>query len=100
VIFCSTNIPSAENDNSGQNWTGTKVAGLDPLLEQVDTQAVAAKRIKLSKKADLLIGKSMTSLPLDPLPNILLYKNSIKGQVQDNAVMGPFARMNYWTLKG
>ena len=100
VIFCSTNIPSAENDNSGLNCTGTKVAGLDPLLEQVDTQAVAATRIKLSKQADLLIGKSMTSLPLDPLPNILLYKNSIKGQVQDNAVMGPFARMNYWTLKG
>ena len=50
--------------------------------------------------ADLLIGASMTSLPLDPLPNILLYKKTISGDVQDNAVMGPFTRINYWTFKG
>jgi peptide/nickel transport system substrate-binding protein len=100
VIFCSTNIPSEANDNSGQNWTATSVKGLDAILEQVDVEAVASKRVKLSKQADLLIGASVTSLPLDPLPNILLYKNKIKGKVQDNAVMGPFARMNYWTLKG
>ena len=99
VIFCSTNIPSAANDNSGQNWTATKVKGLDPILEQVDTAALDSQRIKLSKQADLLIGKSVTSLPLDPLPNILLSKKKIKG-ISDNAVMGPFARMNYWTVKG
>lgn len=100
VIFCSTNIPSEANENSGQNWTGTVVEGLDPILEQVDVEPDAAKRAELSRQADLLIGASVTSLPLDPLPNILLYKTSIKGKVQDNAVMGPFARMNYWTLKG
>lgn len=99
VIFCSTNIPSAENDNSGQNWTHTSVKGLDPILEEVDVTAVEAERIKLSKQADLLIGRSATSLPLDPLPNILLSKNKIRG-ITDNAVMGPFARMNYWTVKG
>jgi len=100
VIFCSANIPSEANENSGQNWTGTRVDGLDPLLEQVDVEPDAAKRAELSKQADLLIGASVTSLPLDPLPNILLYKTSIKGKVRDNAVMGPFTQMNYWTLKG
>ena len=100
TIFCSTNIPSAANDNSGQNWTGTNVKGLDTLLEQVDSVAVTAKRQKISKAADLLIGASATSLPLDPLPNILLYKNTVKGKVADNAVEGPFAQMNYWTYKG
>jgi peptide/nickel transport system substrate-binding protein len=100
VIFCSTNIPSAANENSGQNWTGTNVKGLDTLLEQVDTTAVVSKRQKISKAADLLIGASVTSLPLDPLPNILIYKNTIKGKIQDNAVSGPFSKMNYWTIKG
>ena len=100
VIFCSTNIPSEENENSGQNWTRTNVAGLDAILEQIDVEPVDSKRIELSKQADLLIGASVTSLPLDPLPNILLYKKTITGDVQDNAVMGPFTRINYWTFKG
>ena len=85
--------------SSGQNWTATRVKGLDPILEEVYIAALDSQRIKLSKQADLLIGKSVTSLPLDPLPNILLSKQKIKG-ISDNAVMGPFARMNYWTVKG
>jgi peptide/nickel transport system substrate-binding protein len=98
--FCSQYIPTPENDNTGNNVTRTNVAGLDSLLERVDTETDDATRITLSKQADLLIGKSVTSLPLDPLPNILMYRKTIGTPVADNAVMGPFARMNYWTLKG
>ena len=100
VLFCSTNIPSEANDNSGQNWTHTKVPRLDPLLEQIDIELNNDKRIALSKSADLLIGESVTSLPIDPLPNTLIFKNFIGGPVADNATMGPFWNMNLWMLKG
>jgi hypothetical protein len=41
----------------------------------------------------------MISLPLDPLPNILLWSNVV-GPVDDNGILGPFHNMNEWGLDG
>jgi peptide/nickel transport system substrate-binding protein len=98
-IFLSTNIPTEANAFSGQNWTRTNVDGLDKLLKQVDTELDEAKRIEVSKEADKLIAESATSLPLDPLPNILLWSNSVLGPVSDNPVEGPFWNLSAWGLK-
>ena len=99
-IFCSVNIPTEANGNSGNNWTRTNVSGLDDLLQALDVEIGNAKRIEISKQADLLIGLSATSIPLDPLPNTVIYRNSVRGPIADNATMGPFWNMNLWTLKG
>jgi len=99
-IFCSVNIPTAANGGSGTNWTRTNVPGLDELLTKIDIEIDPVLRIQYSKEADLLTGLSATSIPLDPLPNTLIYRNSIRGPVADNATMGVFWNMNLWTLKG
>ncbi len=99
-IFCSVNIPTEANGNSGNNWTRTNVSGLDALLEALDVEINSEKRIEFSKQADLLTGLSATSIPLDPLPNTVIFRNSVRGPIADNATMGPFWNMNLWTLKG
>ena len=41
----------------------------------------------------------VASLPLDPLPNILLGSKKVVGPVEDNPVMGPFSNMNEWGIQ-
>ena len=45
-----------------------------------------------------LQAENMISLPLDPLPNILLWSDDIVGNVADNPILGPFVDMNNWGL--
>ncbi|MFN8036498.1 MAG: ABC transporter substrate-binding protein [Acidimicrobiia bacterium] len=99
TIFCSANIPGPANDNSGQNWTHTDVRGLDTPLGVVDASLNNNLRIKSSKAADGLIAASVTTLPLDPLPNILFWSTKLSGSIGDNPVLGPFWNANTWTLK-
>jgi peptide/nickel transport system substrate-binding protein len=99
AIFTSTNIPGPENDNSGQNWTRTVIPEIDPLLAQVDAELDDAARVSASKEIDKLLAESATSLPLDPLPNILLWNDSVQG-LEDNAIMGPFFSLAKVTVAG
>jgi peptide/nickel transport system substrate-binding protein len=96
--FCSKNIPSAENDNSGTNWTRTNIPELDPLLEIVDTSLDEEERATANKEAERIIAENVASIPLDPLPNILLWSDQIVGPVADNPILGPFNNMNEWSL--
>jgi len=97
-IFCSENIPSAANDNSGQNWTRTNVSDLDPLLSTVDTNLDDSARADANKQADQITADQVVTLPVDPLPNILLWSKGIVGPVSDNAVLGPFWNIEDWGL--
>ena len=56
------------------------------LLATPDTQAILAENV--------------VSIPLDPLPNILLWSDNILGPVEDNPVLGPFHTMHLWGLAG
>jgi peptide/nickel transport system substrate-binding protein len=94
---CSKNIPTEANGNVGQNWTRTNVPAADPLLEQVDSELDDAKRVAASKAADKLLAENVVSLPLDPLPNILLWNEKVQN-VGDNPIEGPFASAYLWTL--
>ncbi len=89
-LFCSKNIPSEENQNSGQNWTRTNIPEIDPILEELDQTSDEDRQAELGKQADALLSENMASLPLDPLPNILLWNDSVVGDVGDNPVLGPF----------
>jgi peptide/nickel transport system substrate-binding protein len=93
-LFCSKNIPTAENEFSGQNWTRTDIADLDPILEDLDKTLDEGEQADLGKQADQIQSEQMVSLPLDPLPNILIWADNVKGDVSDNPVLGPFHNLN------
>lgn len=99
-LFCSKNIPSAENDFSGQNWTRTEIEGLDELLETVESDLDEEARQAAGAEAQDLLAENVASLPVDPLPNILLWSDTILGPVGDNAILGPFNNMQYWGVQG
>jgi peptide/nickel transport system substrate-binding protein len=96
-LFTSKNIPSDANKQSGQNWTRTNIAGLDEKLAASDAELDETKRIVISKEIDKLLAADATSIPLDPLPNIMLWSKKVTGP-SDNAVLGPFWNMNTWTV--
>lgn len=93
-IFCSYNIPTDANGNVGQNWTRTDLPGLDSLLEKVDASDDPAVVAENNKKADKILARFVTSLPLDPLPNIALWSKSIKG-INKNNPDNPFFAIFY-----
>jgi peptide/nickel transport system substrate-binding protein len=98
-LFCSKNIPTAENKFSGNNWTRTKVPELDTDYGKVETELDEAAAQAANKKGDDALAAAASVLPLDPLPNILLTSNKIVGPVADNPIQGPFWTMAGWGLK-
>jgi peptide/nickel transport system substrate-binding protein len=99
-IMCSANIPSKANDNSGQNWQRVNVPALDTLLTTVDTSIDQPTRIDASKKADQVMAQEQVSLPLDPLPDIVLWSKRITGPVGDDPLLSMFWNMHLWKLQG
>jgi peptide/nickel transport system substrate-binding protein len=97
-LFCSKNIPSEANNNAGQNWTRTNIPELDPFLEIVDTSVDDVERQEANQEAERILAEFVASIPLDPLPNILLWSDDITGPVADNPILGPFHNMNEWGL--
>lgn len=98
-LFCSEFIPTEANGGKGNNWTRTNNKEANIFLKQVDSELDVDKRIQASKSAEKELAKIATSLPLDPLPTVLITKNKIGGTIEDNPIMGPFYTMNTWTVK-
>ena len=65
----------------------------------VDSSLDDAARREAGKKADDLLAEANVALPLDPLPNILIWDNKIVGPVEDNAIEGPFWNIHEWGVK-
>lgn len=99
AIMCSSNIPSKANDNSGQNWTWTNIPEMDPDLALVDNSADRDARIAASRRADVVMGRDMVSLPIDPLPNISLWSDRLEGPTGDNPIFSMFYNLAEWSLK-
>ncbi len=95
-LFCSQNVPTQQNQFSGQNWTRTNIDGLDEPLTTVDQSLDADERQDAGAEADQLLAENVASLPLDPLPNILLWTDDVLGPVGDNPILGPFWNINEW----
>jgi peptide/nickel transport system substrate-binding protein len=98
-LFCAKNIPTAANGNSGNNWTRTDVKDLDPLLEDLDKTLDESQQQSDGQQADKIQSDNMISLPLDPLPNILIWADKVVGPVGDNPVLGPWWNANEWGVK-
>ena len=96
TLFCSTNIPTADNGFSGNNWTRSNVADLDTQLKIVDSSLDENARMAAGKAADKIVADNALTFPLDPLPNTLLWSSKVLGPVQDNGVLGPFFNLAEW----
>ena len=59
-----------------------------------------SERITASKQADQIMAQDQVSLPLDPLPNIVLWSNKITGPVGDNPLLSMFWNMYLWRVQG
>jgi peptide/nickel transport system substrate-binding protein len=94
--FCSKNIPGPANGNSGQDWTRTNIPELDTQLDLVDTSLDADTGMAAAKKGDQLMAENQVTLPLDPLPDILIWSKKIVGPVIDNSILGMFWNINEW----
>lgn len=98
--FSSVNIPSEANGFSGINFYRADIPGLDDLLAQVDTEVDEDARIQASHDADALIAENVPSLPLDAVPNVLLWSEKVGGPLQINPIEGPFWNLAEWGLAG
>jgi peptide/nickel transport system substrate-binding protein len=94
-LFCSKNIPVAPKF-TGQNWQRVKIPAVDPLLVAVDTALDQNDTATNEKQADKILAAANVALPLDPLPNILLWNTKVVGPLGDNPAMGPFWNLAQW----
>lgn len=97
-LFVSANIPSDANGFAGQNWTRTNIPDLDPLLVEVDTNADQDARSDAMADADQIMAENVVSIPLDPLPNILIISDQVEGEKVNHPIWGPWFNMNTWSL--
>jgi len=97
-LFHSENIPSEANQFSGLNWYRVNIPEVDPLLDTLQNSLDDDERREAGVAADAILAENVVSIPLDPLPNIMLWSDDIQGPVEDNALLGPFNKMHLWGL--
>lgn len=98
-VLCSKNIPSDANGMSGNNWYRVSIPELDEALEGLDAAMDEADMAKFGKEADKIQAENMVSLPLDPLPTMLVWNETVVGPVADNPIFGPFVDAHLWGVK-
>ena len=101
MLWCSKNIPTAANGNSGNNWT--RLAGIKAID---DNWQAAELELDDNKKADLVkagqqaIADNVPGVPLDPFPDIIVYNTAkIAGPVTHNFSYGPWVNSHLWSMK-
>ena len=99
TVLCTENIPGPANDNSGNNWSYASVPDADVQMRIVDTSLDDAKRREAAAEADRILAEANVALPLDPLPNTLIWDDKIIGPIQDNAIEGMFWNIDQWGIK-
>ncbi|MDQ1396262.1 MAG: peptide/nickel transport system substrate-binding protein [Acidimicrobiaceae bacterium] len=105
VTWCTKNIPSDANGNSGQNWTRLAAPAdiakrLDDAWGPADTELDVSKRLDLVKQGSKAVADGVPGIPLDPFPDIIAYDSSkIGGPVTHDFSYGPWVNANLWFLK-
>jgi peptide/nickel transport system substrate-binding protein len=98
-ILCTENIPGPENDNSGNNWSFASVPEADVQMRIVDTSLDDNARKEAAAKADDILADHNVALPLDPLPDILIWDKKVVGPIMDNPVEGMFWNIDQWGIQ-
>jgi peptide/nickel transport system substrate-binding protein len=97
TLLCKKNIPTEANELTGNNWMRVDLGAADAKALATETEVDEAKRAALGKEVMKAAADLMVSLPLDPLPNILMWSDKVVG-LSDNPVAGPFASLNKVTV--
>jgi len=98
-IACTKN-GSPLGQKGGNNYQRTSVPQLDTVLTKMDGELDDSALTSEGKQAQQIAADNMINLPIDPLPNILLWSNKVLGPIGDNGVLGPFFNMNQWGVTG
>jgi hypothetical protein len=96
--FCTENIPSASNGNSGQNWSWVSIPAADTPLHVVDTDLDPAARKTAAAKADDILANNAVALPLDPLPDMCIWNDKVVGPIWDCPMFCVSGRDGHWWL--
>jgi len=99
TTFCTENIPTASNGNSGQNWSWVAIPSADTPLHVVDTDLDPTARKTAAVKADDILANNAVALPLDPLPDICIWNDKVVGPISDNPIEGMFWNIDQWGIK-
>ena len=98
-ILCTENIPGPSNDNHGNNWSYASVPSADVQMRIVDTSLDDNARKEAAHKADDILADYNVALPLDPLPDILIWNKKVVGPISDNPIEGMFWNIDQWGVK-
>jgi peptide/nickel transport system substrate-binding protein len=98
-IACSQNSAPI-GQTGGNNYQRTSIPELDTVLTKMDGELNSSALMSEGKQAQQIAASNMINLPIDPLPNILLWSNKIQGPVADNGILGPVWNMNEWGVTG
>ena len=98
ATFKSSAIPSKANGYSGINFDRVNIPGLDPVLDQIDSDVDQTQRVEASKKADQMLADAVPAIPIDDVPNVLLWSTRLGGEISINPSEGPFWNLNEWGL--
>jgi len=98
-VLCTENIPGPSNGNSGNNWSFGGVPAADVQLRIVDKSLDDNARKAAAAKADDILADYNVALPLDPLPDILIWDKKVVGPVSDNPIEGMFWNIDQWGVK-
>ncbi|MFI9551151.1 ABC transporter substrate-binding protein [Nonomuraea endophytica] len=96
--FSSSAVPTEGNAYSGLNMSRIDLPGLDKVLGTAASSLDETKRVEVSRQADKLLADSAALLPLDVIPNILLWNNKIGGPLAIDPARGPFWNLAQWGL--
>ena len=88
TIVCSRATSRAKaNGNSGQNWQRVNIPAIDPLLQPSTRPRTTRRAWRRRRRPTRSWPQDQVRLPLDPLPNIVLWSNKIVGPVGDNPML-------------
>ncbi len=102
-LYRSDQIPSEENEFSGQNSMAYANPELDELLDEADRTIDPAQRLELVHQIGDIVAEDVVWIPLYLLPNSTIWDDSqISGPIDEynSHVYSSFANMYAWTLAG
>ena len=98
-VLCTENIPGPSNQNSGNNDSFASIPSADVQMRIVDQSLDDAARRAAAKKADDILADYDVALPLDPLPDILIWSKKVVGPITDNPIEGMFWNIDQWGIE-
>jgi peptide/nickel transport system substrate-binding protein len=64
-----------------------------------DTSLDDNARKAAARKADDILADYNVAMPLDPLPDILIWSDKVTGPISDNPIESMFWNLDQWELK-